>query len=76
MMTEIKNMLSGTFTTRSFSDLITGFLDGLVNENTLSNNDPNGFNADTIKALRDTDNGKNLSKVFHSVDELFEDLNA
>lgn len=75
-MTEMKNMLSGTFTTQSCIDLIAGYLDGLVNENTLSNKDPNGFNADTVKTLRDADKGKNLSKVFSSVDELFEDLNA
>lgn len=32
------------------------------------------FNKDTIQAIEDTKNGKNLSKTFDSVDEMFEEL--
>lgn len=32
------------------------------------------FNKETIQAIEDTKNGKNLSKVFNSVDEIFEEL--
>lgn len=32
------------------------------------------FNKDTIQALEDTKNGKNLSKTFDSVNEMFEEL--
>ncbi len=33
-------------------------------------------NAETLAAINDVNNGKNLSKPFHSVEELMEDLNA
>jgi DNA-damage-inducible protein J len=33
-------------------------------------------NAETISAIDDANNGRNLSKSFDTVDELFEDLNA
>lgn len=32
------------------------------------------FNQETIQALEDTKNNKNLSKTFDSVDEMFEEL--
>lgn len=32
------------------------------------------FNKETIQALEDTKNGKNLSKTFDSVDEMFKEL--
>lgn len=32
------------------------------------------FNKETIQALEDTKKGKNLSKTFDSVDEMFEEL--
>ena len=32
------------------------------------------FNKETIQAIEDTKNGKNLSKTFNSVDEMFEEL--
>ena len=32
------------------------------------------FNKETIQAIEDTKNGKNLSKTFDSVDEMFEEL--
>lgn len=34
------------------------------------------YNSDTLRALDETIQGKNLSKTFSNVDELFEDLNA
>lgn len=33
-------------------------------------------NAETLAAIDDVNNRRNLSKAFHSVDELMEDLNA
>mgnify|MGYP003253163266 CR=1 FL=1 len=33
-------------------------------------------NAETLAAIDDTNHGRNLSKPFHSVKELMEDLNA
>lgn len=33
-------------------------------------------NEETLKAIEDVNNGRNLSKVFSSVEELMEDLNA
>ena len=33
-------------------------------------------NAETLAAIDDVNNGRNLSKLFHSVEELMEDLNA
>lgn len=33
-------------------------------------------NAETIAAIDDVNHGRNLSKPFHSVEELMEDLNA
>lgn len=33
-------------------------------------------NAETLAAIEDVNNGRNLSKTFHSVAELMEDLNA
>lgn len=33
-------------------------------------------NAETLAAIDDANNGRNLSKPFHSVKELMEDLNA
>ncbi len=33
-------------------------------------------NAETIAAIDDVNNGRNLSKTFHSVKDLMEDLNA
>ncbi len=33
-------------------------------------------NAETLAAIEDVNSGKNLSKRFHSVEELMEDLNA
>ena len=33
------------------------------------------YNKETIQAIEDTKNGKNLSKPFDSVDEMFEELN-
>lgn len=32
------------------------------------------YNKETIQAIEDVKNGKNLSKAFNSVDEIFEDL--
>ena len=32
------------------------------------------YNKETIQAIEDTKNGKNLSKTFDSVDEMFEEL--
>lgn len=32
------------------------------------------FNKETIQAIKDTKNGKNLSKTFDSADEMFEEL--
>lgn len=32
------------------------------------------FNKETMQAIEDTKNGKNLSKTFDSVDEMFEEL--
>jgi len=32
------------------------------------------YNKETIQALEDTKNGRNLSKAFDSVDEMFEEL--
>lgn len=32
------------------------------------------FNKETIQAIEDTKNGKNLSKTFESVDEMFKEL--
>lgn len=32
------------------------------------------FNKETIQAIEDTKNGKNLSKTFNNVDEMFEEL--
>lgn len=34
------------------------------------------FNQETIKAMEDTLKGKNLSKVYDSVDEMWKDLDA
>ena len=36
--------------------------------------DPNGFNYETIKALKDSEEGKNLSKAYDTVDELMADI--
>lgn len=36
----------------------------------------NSPNSETIAAIDDVDNGRNLSRSFHSVSELMEDLNA
>lgn len=33
-------------------------------------------NAETLAAIDDVNNGRNLSRTFHSVEELMEDLNA
>lgn len=33
-------------------------------------------NAETLAAIDDVNHGRNLSKTFHSVEELMEDLNA
>ena len=33
-------------------------------------------NFETLTAIDDVNHGKNLSKTFHSIDELMEDLNA
>ena len=33
------------------------------------------FNKETLQAMEDTKNGKNLSKTFNNVDEMFEELN-
>ena len=33
-------------------------------------------NEETLQAINDVNNGKNLSKPFHSIAELMEDLNA
>ena len=33
-------------------------------------------NAETLSAIDDVNHGRNLSKTFHSVNELMEDLNA
>lgn len=33
------------------------------------------FNKETIQAIEDTKNGKNLSKTFDSVEEMFKELN-
>ena len=33
-------------------------------------------NAETIAAINDVNNHRNLSKTFHTIDELMEDLNA
>lgn len=33
-------------------------------------------NAETLTAIDDVNHGRNLSKTFHSVEELMEDLNA
>lgn len=33
-------------------------------------------NAETLAAIDDVDHGRNLSRSFHSVEELMEDLNA
>ena len=33
------------------------------------------YNKETSQAIEDTKNGKNLSKTFDSVDEMFEELN-
>lgn len=33
------------------------------------------YNTKTLQSLEDTKNGKNLSRSYDSVDELFEDLN-
>lgn len=33
------------------------------------------YNKETIQAIEDTKNGKNLSKIFDNVDEMFEELN-
>ncbi len=33
-------------------------------------------NAETVRAIEDVRNGRNLSRVFSSVEELMEDLNA
>lgn len=33
------------------------------------------YNTKTLQALEDTKNGKNLSRSYISVDEMFEDLN-
>ncbi len=32
------------------------------------------YNKETIQAIEDTKNGKNLSKTFDSIDEMFEEL--
>lgn len=32
------------------------------------------FNKETVQAIEDTKNGKNLSKTFESVDEMFKEL--
>ena len=32
------------------------------------------YNKETIQAIEDTKNGKNLSKTYNSVDEMFEEL--
>lgn len=34
------------------------------------------LNKETIEAIEDIENGKNLSKVYEDLDEMFEDLNA
>lgn len=36
----------------------------------------NSPNAETLAAIDDVNHGRNLSKTFHSVEELMEDLNA
>lgn len=38
------------------------------------NNGLSKFNNETIQAIEDTKDGKNLSKIFDSVDEMFEEL--
>ncbi|MBQ2658653.1 MAG: hypothetical protein IJF87_08810 [Erysipelotrichaceae bacterium] len=37
-------------------------------------NDPNGFNYQTILVLKETQEGKNLSKKYDSLEEMYKDM--
>lgn len=38
------------------------------------NGDPNGFNEETVQALKDTTERKNLSKVYETLDDMYADM--
>ena len=38
--------------------------------------DPNGFNEETVQALKDTTERKNLSKVYNTLDDMYADMDG
>lgn len=40
------------------------------------NGEPNGFNEETVQALKDTTERKNLSKVYETLDDMYADMDT
>ena len=48
-----------------------GILETTRNYSKRGNGDPNGFNEETVQALKDTTERKNLSKVYETLDDMY-----
>jgi len=60
----------------SISDAINVFLNQIVlNDGIPFEIKKTNYNKETIKAIEDTKNGKNLSKTFDNAEEMFKELN-
>ena len=51
-----------------------GILETTRNYSKRGNGDPNGFNEETVQALKDTTERKNLSKVYETLDDMYADM--
>lgn len=51
-----------------------GILETTRNYSKRENGDPNGFNEETVQALKDTTERKNLSKVYETLDDMYADM--
>lgn len=51
-----------------------GILETTRNYSKRENGDPNGFNDETVQALKDTTDRKNLSKVYDTLDDMYADI--
>ena len=56
--------------TRNYSKL----LETTRNYSKRENGDPNGFNDETVQALKDATEQKNLSKVYETLDDMYADM--